>query len=187
MISSWLCATNRPGKIIQRTFRIIENQYEKSLPSRAVIGKRPIHPILVDFPIAFLTAALLTDLLYWWTGGAQWADFSFWLILAGWLGGLFAVATGLIDFLSIGRVRTLSTGWLHLLASDLAIFFTTFNLIERLPDPQGGVLFAGLAYSAVVSVLLVVAGGLGGQLVFRHRIGVYGPEDDHMEEKRAGE
>ncbi len=150
-----------------------------------MIGKSPLHPVLVDFPIAFLTAALLTDLLYWRTGAAQWADFSFWLILAGWLSGLLAVATGLIDFLSIERARTLSTGWLHFLATDLAIFISTFNLIERLSDHQGGVLFTGLAYSTVVAVLLIIASGLGGQLVFRHMIGIYGLEGGASGRKRG--
>jgi uncharacterized membrane protein len=145
------------------------------------------HPVLVDFPVAFLIAALLTDLLYWRTGAAQWADFSFWLILAGWLGGLLAIATGLLDFLSIERARTLSTGWLHFLFADLAIFISTFNLIVRLPDHQGAVLFAGLAYSAVVAVLLVIAGGLGGQLVFRYLIGVYGLEQGQEQENEADE
>lgn len=145
--------------------------------SRAAIGKYPLHPVLVDFPIVFLISALLTDLLYWWTGTVQWADFSFWLILAGWLGGLFAIATGLIDFLSMARARALSTGWLHFLLADLTIFISTFNLIIRLPDHQGAVLFAGLAYSTVAAVLLVIAGSLGGQLVFHHWIGLYGLEE----------
>jgi uncharacterized membrane protein len=155
--------------------------------SRAAIGKHPLHPVLVDFPIAFLIAALLTDLLYWRTGTAQWADFSFYLTLAGWLGGLLAVATGLIDFLTIERARTLSAGWLHFLAADLAIFISTFNLVARLPDHQGAVLPAGLAYSGVVALLLVIAGGLGGQLVFHRWIGVYGLEQGQAEEEKEGD
>lgn len=160
---------------------------KQGVSSRAAIGEHPLHPVLVDFPIAFLTAALLTDLLYWRTGTAQWADFSFWLILGGWLGGLFAVATGLIDFLSIERARTLSAGWLHFLATDLAIFISTFNLVARLPDHQGAVLPAGLVHSGVVAVLLVIAGGLGGQLVFHHWIGVYGLEEGQAEEEKGGD
>jgi uncharacterized membrane protein len=155
--------------------------------SRAAIGKHPLHPILVDFPIVFLISALLTDLLYWRTGAAQWADFSFWLILAGWLGGVLAIATGLIDFLSIAPARALSTGWLHFLLADLAVFISTFNLIARLPDHQGAVLFAGLASSAVTAMLLVIASNMGGQLVFRHLIGVFGLEEGQTEEKEAQE
>jgi uncharacterized membrane protein len=158
---------------------------QQTAPNRAAIRKLPLHPMLVDFPIAFLGAALITDLLYWRTGAAQWTDFSFWLILAGWLGGLLAVTTGLIDFLSNSRVRTLSTGWLHFLTADLAIFISTFNLITRMADHQGAVLFTGLVYSAAVFILLIIAGRLGGQLVFHHRIGVYNPEKRQGQDKEA--
>ena len=165
-----------PGQVTPR---------QQTAPNRAAIRKLPLHPMLVDFPIAFLSAALITDLLYWRTGAAQWADFSFWLILAGWLGGLLAVTTGLIDFLSVQRVRALSTGWLHFLASDLAIFISTFNLIARLADHQSAVLFTGLVYSAAVFALLIIAGRFGGQLVFRHGIGVYNPEEGQVQDKEA--
>lgn len=148
---------------------------------------RLLHPILVDFPIVFLTTALLTDLLFWKTASAQWADFSFWLILAGWLSGLLAVATGLLDFLSSVQARSLTTGWLHFLLADIAIFISTFNLILRLPDHQGAILFTGLVYSSVVAVLLVIASSLGGRLVFRHRVGIYGQEQEKAGEKRAQE
>ena len=164
-----------------------DNSRKRAVSSKAAIGKRPLHPLLVDFPIAFLIAALLTDLLYWRTGATQWADFSFYLILAGWLIGLLAITTGLIDFLSIRQARALSAGWLHFLATDLAIFISTFNLIARLPDHQEAVLFTGLAYSVVVAVLLVIASGLGGQLVFRHGIGVYGLEEGQIIEKEVAE
>lgn len=149
--------------------------------------KRLLHPILVDFPIVFLTSAFLADLLFWRTASAQWADFSFWLILAGWLSGLLAVATGLLDFLSSGQARSLTIGWLHFLLADIAIFISTFNLILRLPDHQGSVLFTGLVYSSVVAVLLVIASNLGGRLVFRHMIGVYGLEQEKAGEKKAQE
>lgn len=35
------------------------------VPSRAAIAGHPIHPALIPFPIAFLIAALATDLGYW--------------------------------------------------------------------------------------------------------------------------
>lgn len=131
-----------------------------------------LHPALSDFPIAFLAAALVTDLLFWRTGAAQWAEFSFWLILAGLLSGLTAVITGLIDFLNTEKARGLPAGWFHFVLTDLAIFLTTFNLISRLYNRQEKLLFAGLGLSAIVALLLLVAGYLGGRLVFHHRVGV---------------
>lgn len=146
-------------------------------PSTVSIGNHPLHPALADFPLVFLTAALFTDLLFWWTGGGQWAEFSFWLILGGLLSGLLAFLTGLIDFLTIGRARQTLVGWIHFLVTDVALFLSVFNLVARLDDRQGSVLFAGLGYSLVVTLLLLVAGYSGGRLVFRYRIGVYGYEE----------
>lgn len=140
------------------------------------IGKHPLHPAIVDFPIAFLTAALVTDLLFWRTGQSHWAEFSFWLILAGWIMGGLGVITGLIDFLTLLPARALTSGWLHFVLADLAIFLTTFNLISRLYDRQDQIIFAGLGMSALVTLALLITGYLGGRLVFRHHIGVYGAE-----------
>ena len=136
------------------------------------IGGHPLHPALVDFPIALLTAALATDLLFWWTGSPAWASFSFWLILAGLLTGFVAFLTGLVDFLTIERARRTTAGWVHFLVTDLALFISTLNLAARLDERQGAVLFAGLAFSAAVTLLLLAGGYAGGRLVFRHAIGV---------------
>lgn len=145
--------------------------------STVAIGRHPLHPALVDFPIALLTAAVVTDFLFWWTGSPAWASFSFWLILAGFVTGLIAFLTGLIDFLTIARARQTAAGWVHFVVSDLALFLTTFNLVARLDDRQGAVLFAGLGLSVAVALLLLVGGYAGGRLVFAHRIGVYGKDE----------
>ncbi len=139
-----------------------------------------LHPALSDFPLALLSAALVSDLLFWRTGVGQWAQFSFYLITAGLLSGLAAGLTGLIDFLTDEQARSLPSGWFHFVLTDLAIFLTTFNWISRLYDRRDSLLFTGLALSATVAGLLLVAGFLGGRLVFHHRIGVEGPilEDD---------
>jgi len=154
-----------------------EAQQPSPTHSTVAIGRHPLHPALVDFPIALLTAALVTDLLFWWTGSPDWASFSFWLILAGFLSGLVAFLTGLVDFLTMARARQVTAGWVHFLVTDLALFLTTFNLATRLDDRQGAVLFAGLALSLVVALLLLVGGYAGGRLVFAHRIGVYGEHE----------
>ena len=144
--------------------------------STVSIGKHPLHPAIVDFPIAFLCAALVTDLLFWRTGQSQWAEFSFWLILAGWILGGLGVITGLIDFLTLQPARALTSGWLHFILADLAIFMTTFNLMSRLYDRQEKIVFTGLGMSALVALALLITGYLGGRLVFRYHIGTYGGE-----------
>jgi uncharacterized membrane protein len=148
----------------------------KGVPSRAAIWKHPLHPAIAGFPVAFFTAALVTDLLFWRSADSFWADFSFWLILSGWLTGLASVLTGLIDFLTIERVRALRAGWIHFILTDLAVFLATFNLFARLEDRYGFVLFAGLWYSLVIAAFVLAGGFFGGRLVFRHLIGPSGPD-----------
>ncbi len=148
----------------------------KGVPSTVAIRKHPIHPAIVGFPIAFLGAALLTDLLFWWFADRFWADFSFWLILAGWLTGLASVFTGLIDFLTIERARALPVGWIHFILTDMTVFLATFNLFARLEDRYGFILFAGLGLSFFITISLIAGGFFGGRLVYRHWIGPYRPE-----------
>jgi len=155
---------------------------QKHFPSKVTFLGHPIHPILVDFPIAFLSAALLTDLIYWRTGTPLWANFSFWLLLAGFVSGILAAAIGLIDFLTIKKVRDTRSGWIHFLSNDAALILTFFNLVPRLSNREGLILFTGLALSALAAALLTIGGFYGGELVFGFRIGVFERESDQSAE-----
>lgn len=155
-----------------------ENRINQAHPSTVAIRKHPLHPVVVDFPIVLLTAALVTDLLFWWTVDAFWAEFSFWLILVGWLTGLAGVITGLIEFFTIDQARAHPSGWYHFVLADLAVFLATFNLISRLYNRQEPVLFTGLSMSAVVAITLLAASYFGGNLVFHHRIGIHTAEKE---------
>ncbi|WP_139015872.1 DUF2231 domain-containing protein [Ensifer aridi] len=51
-------------------------------PATAKVGGRPIHPMLVPFPIALLGATFLCDLVYLATGNPFWAAVSVWSLYA---------------------------------------------------------------------------------------------------------
>jgi uncharacterized membrane protein len=142
-------------------------------PSTAAIGGHPIHPMLVVFPIAFLVGALATDLAFWRTGDHFWALASEWLLAAGVIMGALAAVAGLIEFIAIRRVRSLAAGWVHFLGNAAAILIALWNLLRRLGgDPSAMVVPYGIVLSAIVVALFLVTGWLGGELVFRHRIGI---------------
>jgi uncharacterized membrane protein len=84
----------------------------KGVRSTAAIKGHPIHPMLVPFPIAFLVGVLASDLIFAGTGDAFWPRASIWLVGAGVVMGALAAIFGLIDFLTIERVRS-PTGWTH--------------------------------------------------------------------------
>ena len=139
--------------------------------STAAIGGHPTHPLLVLFPIAFLVGALATDLAFWGTGDHFWARASAWLLAVGVIMGALAAGFGLIEFITISRVRSLVSGWVHFLGSAAATLIALWNLLYRTGnDPSVAVIPFGIILSAVVVVLFLVTGWLGGELVFRHRI-----------------
>jgi uncharacterized membrane protein len=155
-----------------------DREYRDSgVPSTVAVAGHPFHPLLVTFPIAFLTAALPTDLAYWFTEDAFWAKVSVWLIGAGIATGLIAAVTGMLDFLRIERVRQHNAGWIHMGGNVIALILSLINLGVRLSDPATAVLPIGLILSAVVATLLGVTGWYGAELIYRHKVAVigYGP------------
>jgi uncharacterized membrane protein len=157
--------------------------HTSGVPSKAAIGGHPIHPVLIPFPIAFLIGAFLTDLAYWLTGDPFWARGSFWLVGAGLVGGLLAAVFGLIDFFSIGRAREHLVGWIHFLGNATVLILALASLVVRWAEPTAAVLPWGLVLSAAIASILVVTGWIGGELTFRHMIGVtgHGPSGESQE------
>lgn len=153
---------------------------DSGVPSTVNVLGHPIHPILVQFPIAFLVGALLTDVAFWLTDDVFWARASFWLIAGGFLGGIAAALTGMLDFLRIGRVRKRTAGWAHMFLNIGALVLTIFNLVLRWNTPVVGVLPWGLVLSTVVATLLGVSGWYGGELVYRHKVSVIGNGDPNQ-------
>lgn len=151
-----------------------DHDHTRGVPSTAALAGHPIHPILIPFPIAFLTGALATDVVFWLGGGAFWAGFSFWLILAGLVMGAVAAAAGFIDFITIPRARRHRVGWLHFLGADLALALAFVNLVVRWGDTGAGVLPWGMLLSLATAGLLGLVGWYGGELAYRHMIGVTG-------------
>ncbi|HEY8506635.1 MAG TPA: DUF2231 domain-containing protein [Gemmataceae bacterium] len=144
-------------------------------PSTAAVLGHPLHPAMIPFPIAFLTGALATDLAFWGTSDPFWARVSFWLLAAGLVTGAVAAVLGLIDFLTIPRARNLTVGWVHFLGNAAALVLAAVTLGMRWEDPAAAVLPWGLVLTAAIAVLLAVTGWAGGELSYRHRIGVTGP------------
>jgi uncharacterized membrane protein len=150
-------------------------------PSRAAIAGHPIHPMLVPFPIAFLVGALAVDIAFASTGDVFWAEAGFWLLAAGIVMGAAAALFGLVDFLSLARVRALNAAWMHFLGNGAAIVLAIWNLAQRWDDPAAGASGLGIALSAIVVAILLVTGWLGGELSYRYRIGVMNEADSHRE------
>ena len=140
--------------------------------STASIAGHPIHPMLVPFPIAFLVSALLTDIAYVKSGWAMWAYASSWLIGAGIVAALLAALFGFIDFLGDRRIRGAKTARLHMIGNLTAVALSAVNFVVHMRDGAMAVIPLGITLSAVVSVLLVFTGWMGGHMVYRYGVAV---------------
>ena len=127
----------------------------------------PIRPILLSFPIAYFTAAFVTDLAYWQTAAVLWETFSDWLITAGLMTAGFAVIVFVIDVVRGKRSRTLA--WPHAVGYVLAVLLSLLNAFVHSRDGYTAVVPTGLTLSALVVVILLIAGWAGRALIARRR------------------
>ena len=148
---------------------------DAGITSSVQIAGHPIHPAIVLFPIAFLVGAAGTDIGYWLTSDPFWARASLWLIGVGFAAGILAAITGFSEFFKVKRVRERSAGWLHMGGNVAVMVLSLINLLLRQGNPAEPIVYTGLAISVVVATLLGITGWFGGELSFRHKIGVIGP------------
>jgi uncharacterized membrane protein len=151
------------------------DEYQDSgVVSTVAIAKHPLHPLIVTFPIAFLTGALGTDIGYWLTGDLFWSRVSVWLLGAGFISGLVAALTGIMDFLRIDRVRKRRAGWFHMVGNIMALGFAFINWMLRLNQGANAIIPVGLTLSVIVGGILGLTGWYGAELIYRHKVAVIG-------------
>lgn len=155
-------------------------------PSTAAILGHPVHPMLVPIPIGALSLALVTDVLAQRSSDRFWPRASRFLLGAGAIGGAVAAPSGTIDFLTIPRARELPQAWLHAGGNLAVLGLTVANLaLRRGRDRRVSRL--GLGMSALGAGMLAVTGWLGGELSFRHRIGVAAQDAQTWQPEVVGE
>lgn len=139
--------------------------------STAKIGGHPVHPMLVPFPIVCFIGALVADIVFLNNGDAGWATASRWLLGVGIGMAALAAIAGLTDFMGDQRIRGLSHAVQHMLANVTVVVLEIVNFVLRLGnnDAIGSV---GVYISAVAVLVLVFSGWRGGDLVYKHGIGV---------------
>jgi uncharacterized membrane protein len=130
---------------------------------------------LTDVPIALLPLALVWDILAVWQGGDFWWKAAFWTLIVGLIAALPTAVTGFLDYLMLTRdSRAQRTATNHML-----VMLTAVAAFAGAAIAQGGPSAASGSRAAVVvglaaggTLLTGIGGWLGGELVFRHGIGV---------------
>ena len=138
--------------------------------STAKIGDHPIHPMLIPFPIVCFILTFLLDLIYS-RGEPGVAEASNWILGFGLVMAAAAAVAGLTDYLGDARIRALGDALKHMLANVTAVVLEIINFVLRLKDPDF-VGSTGVYISGVVVLILIYSGWKGGDLVFRHGVGV---------------
>jgi uncharacterized membrane protein len=141
-------------------------------PSRAAIKGHPLHPMVIPLPLAALVGLLLADLAFWGTGDPFWARAALWLVGFGMVTGAAAAVLGAVDFFGIAHAREHRMGWVHAIGNASVLVLAVVSWWLRTGDAGAAVLPWGLLLSFVIVAILGVTGWAGGELSYRHRIGV---------------
>jgi len=140
--------------------------------STAKISDHPIHPMLIPFPIVCFVGTLITDVAYSRNLDPGWATSSHWLLGIGLGMAALAAVTGLTDYLGDARLRSLGDALKHMLANVVVVVLEIVNLVLRLNNDDF-IRSTGVWISAVVVLILLYSGWKGGNLVYRHGVGVH--------------
>lgn len=134
----------------------------------ARVGRHPIHPMLVVFPLGLWIFGLVTYIIFLSTGQDVWDYVAWYSIAGGIIGAVLAAAAGFADFLAIppSRARTIAI-W-HMLVNVAALALFILALWTR----WYGYLNAPLICAIAGTVGILVSGWLGGSLVYLHGVAI---------------
>ena len=142
------------------------------------------HPMVIHFPLVALVAAVALDALGAWSGSSRWRPTATFLWWVGLLGAVAAIATGLIAF---NRVEHSEMAHLQMILhrnlafAAVAMLSTTAIWRWRRPLSRGAALLGVLGAAGLLGV-----GYLGGELVFRHAVGVSTEMIEQLMMERGG-
>jgi uncharacterized membrane protein len=149
--------------------------------SKFAIQGHPLHPLLVTVPIGLLVWTLAADFIFLATDELIWFEIARWTGVAAIVSALLAALPGFGDYLTMGfagKARQVATAHMLLnltvvgayIAAALFMFSTAVGI-------EGDELSATFVYTATGLhafgvALLLVSGWLGGEMVYRYRLGV---------------
>ncbi len=138
------------------------------------------HPILIVFPLGLLGTSVIFDLIHLVRPNPQFPIVSYWMIIAGIIGGVVAAVPGFVDWLAIPKgTRARSVGLIHAIGNDIVLILFFVSWWVRGDEPNYAPTTLALALSLVALLLSLLTGWLGGELV--ERLGVSVHEGAHLD------
>ena len=162
--------------------------------SKAKIGKHPIHPMLVAFPITFYLLTFVSFLIYQ-TSSADlfWFHMGFFSNYAAILTAVLAAIPGFVDW-AFGipeRTEARKHGTIHMILNLVTLAIFTLNAFVIRDSWDTGMVGVGLTLfvTGVGSLILLAAAYWGWEMIGHHKVGVdLTPEQEKLQddyEKKA--
>jgi uncharacterized membrane protein len=147
------------------------------MESKVKLLGHSIHQMLIVFPLGLLAAAVVFDIVYLVGDALFFAEFAYWLVISGLIGGAVAAPFGLIDWLAIPRgSRAKRVGAAHGIGNVIVMLLFLASAVLRAELPTNPPVLAYVCSFAGAALVLVTA-WLGGELVARLGVGVYDRAD----------
>lgn len=157
--------------------------------SRFSIMGHPIHPALVALPIGLFIWAFVSDVVYVARDhDSTWYDISFWTGIAAVATALLAALPGFGDYIAVARksdANAMATAHMTLNLVVVAMYFVAILLMLDDGATSGSRLGAVVALHGIGTALLAMSGWLGGEMVFRHHLGMVSDSDQLAREEEA--
>jgi len=144
-----------------------------------------IHPIVVHFPIAFLSAFFIMDLLGALFSKQSWQQLATGLLYLGTLAAGAAVAAGLMAENTVEHGENVHLILeRHELLGITVLCLSGFLSVWRLLS--GGIIkgpanFIFIMFAAVLNIVMIFAADLGGTMVYKHGVAVQAVEVTSMD------
>ena len=154
------------------------------MASKASIAGHPIHPMLVAFPIGLWVTSFAFDIWFYFDRNPSWLLVSKVMIAAGCLGALAAAIPGIIDWTGLRDRRVIRIANWHARLNVAALVVFAISLFFRMQ--RGGAIVGNrltipFLLSLVGVILISISGWLGGEMAYKHGVGVE-PQRDTREE-----
>jgi uncharacterized membrane protein len=154
-----------------------------------IAGMDNIHPLLVHFPIAFLSAFFALDLVGTLAKKPQWRIVASWFLYFGTFATVFTVIAGFIAADSVAHGQNVHDimerhEQIGLSVLSLALVLSVWRMISG-AQIRGGANSFFLILSALLCVLMMLGADLGGLMVYQYGVAVkavQAPEGGHDHE-----
>jgi len=157
--------------------------WQKLLQGRYL--RLPIHPIVVHFPIALFTTALIFDLISFSNAGTPFAIAAYYTIWAGVISGIIAIFFGFVEYLyeTPPGSDVFWTATSHAIVSVAAETIFIINLTLRFNNIIAPTPALPVILSIVGVGLMFMANTLGSYMVFIHGVRVRTIHDHESQAK----